>query len=181
MRTVMHRLFVAIRPEAGIRAQLIAEMGGVQGARWQDDDQLHLTLRFIGEVDRRMAEDITDALGGIRHPSFDIALDGAGLFDRKGRLDALWVGVTPQDALRTLHKKVDQALVRLGLPPEGRAYLPHITIARFGRDAGSPAGFLETRGGISSAPFPITHFCLFESTLGGEGAAYTLVERYPLS
>jgi len=180
MLVIMHRLFVAIRPEAGIRARLLGDMGGVQGARWQDDDQLHLTLRFIGEVDRRMAEDIADVLGGIRHPPFEIALDGVGLFDRKGRPDALWVGVTPHDALHGLHKKVDQALVRLGLPPEGRAYLPHITIARFGRDAGSPANFLETRGGISSAPFTVSHFCLFESTLGRNGAAYTIVERYPL-
>lgn len=177
----MHRLFVAIRPPAAIRAQLLGLMGGVVGARWQDDSQLHLTLRFIGEVDRTVAEDVVAALGTVHQPSFEIALDGIGEFDRKGRRDALWAGVTPHDELARLHKKVDQALVRAGLPPEGRAYLPHITLARFGRHAGPLGGFAETLGSVASAPFPITHFALFESTLGHEGASYTVVERYALS
>ena len=68
----MHRLFVALRPPPAIRARLLAAMGGVPGARWQDDDQLHLTLRFIGEVDRPVAEDIAAALGTIHAPPLDI-------------------------------------------------------------------------------------------------------------
>ena len=176
----MHRLFVAIRPPVPIRDRLIGAMGGIVGARWQDDDQLHLTLRFIGEVDRPLAEDIAAALGGVRHPPFEIALDGLGIFDRKGRRDALWAGVAPHDALATLHRKVDQALVRAGLPPEGRAYLPHITLARFGKAAGPIDGFAAAHGGLSSAPFPVTHFGLFKATLGGEGAHYEMVERYAL-
>ena len=177
----MHRLFVAIRPPAPIRAQLLGVMGGVVGARWQDDSQLHLTLRFIGEVDRHIAEDVAAALGTVHQRSFGIALDGIGQFDRKGRTDALWAGVAPHDELAKLHKKVDQALVRLGLPPEGRAYRPHLTLARFGRDAGPIAGFIETQGNLASAPFPVTHFALFESALGHQGASYTIVERYPLA
>ena len=177
----MHRLFVAIRPPVPSRDRLIGAMGGIVGARWQDDDQLHLTLRFIGEVDRPLAEDIAAALGGVRHPPFEIALDGLGIFDRKGRRDALWAGVAPHDALATLHRKVDQALVRAGLPPEGRAYLPHITLARFGKAAGPIEAFAATHGGLSSAAFAVTHFGLFESTLGGEGAHYEMVERYALS
>jgi 2'-5' RNA ligase len=176
----MHRLFVAIRPPAAVRAALIARMGGVAGARWQDDDQLHITLRFIGPVDRPTAEDIAVALTSVRQTPFDIALSGVGSFDRKGRPDALWVGVTLTDAIHALHKKIDQAIVRLGLPAEGRAYLPHVTIARLGRTAGPVGGFIDHAGTIGSAPFTITHFALFESTLGQGGAVYTAVERYPL-
>lgn len=69
-------------------------MGGISGARWQDDDQLHLTLRFIGKVDGRGADDLADALAGIRVAPFDIGLSGVGWFDRKGRIDALWAGGT---------------------------------------------------------------------------------------
>lgn len=176
----MHRLFVAIRPPANIRATLLGLMGGVPGARWQSDEQLHLTLRFIGEADRPMAEDIASMLGTVRFPRFEIALNGMGAFDRRGRADALWVGVTPHDELAALHKKVDQTLVRLGLPPEGRAYLPHITIARFSRNAAPPASLAQSHAVVTSAPFPVTHFALFESRLGREGASYEAVERYGL-
>lgn len=176
----MHRLFVAIRPPAPARAALLALMGGVPGARWQDDDQLHLTLRFIGEVERPLADDVALALARVRHAPFALALSGVGLFERKGRRDALWAGVTPRNAVAGLHKRVDQALIRLGLPPEGRAYLPHITLARFGRNAGALDPFVAAHAGLSSAPFVVTHFALFESTLGSEGARYEMVERYAL-
>ena len=77
----MHRLFVAIRPPRPIRERLMAAMGGISGARWQSDDQLHLTLRFIGEVDRHRAGDVHAALGAIRHPALEIALNGIGTFE----------------------------------------------------------------------------------------------------
>jgi len=177
----MHRLFVAIRPPRAMRASLLATMGGVAYARWQNDEQLHLTLRFIGEVDRHGARDIAAALGNVHHPRFDLALDGVGQFDRKGRIEALWVGVTPHAPLKALHDKVDQALARVGIKPESRAYLPHITIARFGRNAGPVDGLMTRSGGISGPPVEIDQFCLYESQLSHEGSIYTVIERYPLA
>jgi RNA 2',3'-cyclic 3'-phosphodiesterase len=176
----MHRLFVAIRPPAGIREQLLDLMEGVAGARWQDDDQLHLTLRFIGDVDGRVADDVTAALATVRAPSFTIALDGLGQFGSRGRVNAIWAGVRPHDALTHLHRKVDQALVRARLEPERRAYLPHITLARFGRDAGGLDQFLQLYAGLGSDPFSVTHFELYESELSHTGSTYTIIERYPL-
>lgn len=176
----MHRLFVALRPPAPIRAALLGAMGGVPGARWQDDDQLHLTLRFIGAVDRHQAEDIAAALGSVTVPPFMLALDGVGQFDQRGRIEALWVGVRPHDQVAALHRKVDQALQRVGLPPEGRAYLPHITVARFGRIGGPIDGFVAAAAGLHGRDFTVDHFALFESRLGSDGASYTIVERYPL-
>lgn len=176
----MHRLFVAIRPPRAIRAILLGLMESVPGARWQRDDQLHLTLRFVGEVDRHLAQDVAAALGAIHHPRFDLALDRIGQFDRKGRLDTLWVGVTPHDTLKMLHNKIDQALVRVGIEPDSRTYLPHITIARFGRGAGPVGGLMTLSGGITSEPYEMTEFCLYESDLGHDGAVYSIVERYPL-
>lgn len=176
----MFRLFAAIRPPRPLREALRGAMGGVSNARWQTDDQLHLTLRFIGEVDRHRAQDIAAALGGVHQAGFDLALDGMGQFDRKGRIESLWAGVTPQEPVKALHNKIDQALARVGLEPETRAYLPHITIARFGRSAGPIGGLLTRSGGVSSAPCPITEFCLYESQLSHEGSVYTIAERYPL-
>ncbi len=177
----MHRLFAAIRPPRSIRQRLLAVMGGVPGARWQSDDQLHLTLRFIGDVDRHQAEDVAAALAGVRMPPFAIALDGAGRFGEGSRNGSLWIGVTPHDQLTALHKKIDQACRRAGVAPEGRAYLPHITIARCGRTAAPADAFLATASATRSAPFTVDSFCLFESTLGAEGATYEVAQRYVLS
>jgi 2'-5' RNA ligase len=179
----MHRLFVALRPPPAIRAQLRAVMGGVPGARWQDDEQLHLTLRFIGEVDGRVAEDIVLALGQVHAPSIEIALAGVGAFDKNGRVDALWAGVAPHDALAALHRKVDHAMVRVRLVPEGRTYLPHITLARLPRSMGMGIEIERWRAdhaGLTSAPFAISHLYLYASTLGSGGARYEAIERWPL-
>lgn len=174
----MHRLFVALRPPAAIRARLLAAMGGLPGARWQSDDQLHLTLRFIGEVDPHRADDIAAALGQIHAPALALRLGAPGHFAHRGRPEALWVGVGPQAALERLHDKVDRALVRAGLEPERRAFTPHITLARFARSA-PPLAALPAVD-LGAADFTIAHFGLYESTLGHEGARYAEVARYPL-
>jgi len=176
----MHRLFVGLRPPPAIRRQLLDAMGGVPGARWQDEHQLHLTLRFIGEVERPMAEDVALMLGSVHFPPIDVALAGVGQFDTRGRPNALWAGVRPHDALLHLHKKVDQAITRAGLASEARAYLPHITLARLGAGAGTTDRWLAEHAGLASAPFRFEHFTLFQSHLGSEGAVYEAVERYPL-
>jgi 2'-5' RNA ligase len=176
----MHRLFIGLRPPAPIRAHLLAQMGGVPGARWQNDDQLHLTLRYIGEVERPVAEDVALALGQVHFPAIEAAISGTGQFDSRGRPNAIWAGVRPHEPLAQLHRKLDQAMVRLGLEPERRAYLPHITLARLHGPANIADRYLADHAGLTSPAFVFTHMILFESTLGGEGAAYEVVERYRL-
>ncbi len=178
----MIRLFAALRPPPAIRAQLAATMAGVIGARWQDDEQLHLTLRFIGEVERPLAEDIAAALGTVHAAAPSVALDGVGRFERRGATTALWAGVTPHDALAALHRKVDQACVRAGLAPEGRAYLPHLTLARLARGAaGADAdAWIAAHAGLASTPFAMPHLLLYESILTRDGARYEPVMRWPL-
>jgi 2'-5' RNA ligase len=176
----MHRLFVAIRPPAAIRQLLLAVMGGVSGARWQSDDQLHLTLRFIGEVDRYLAGDIHAALGGVHYPRFELSLSGLGAFDGRGYPDAVWAGVSPHEQVKALHRKVDAALLRVGVPPDERAFLPHITIARLNRSAGPIGNLMEEAGGLASPAFSVDGFALFESDLTNEAAVYSIVERYKL-
>jgi 2'-5' RNA ligase len=177
----MHRLFVAIRPPEAVRSQLLDLMEGVKGARWQDEDHLHLTLRFIGEVDRHLAADIVAALGAIHHPRFDLALSGLGTFDRRDQPVTLWAGVTPHEPLKMLHKKVDQAVLRAGVEPDRRAYTPHVTLTRLSRSTGPIDGLMERSGGLSSAPFPVDEFRLYESDLTPQGAIYSVVERYGLN
>lgn len=174
----MVRLFIAIRPPAEIRARLLALMGGIADARWQNDAQLHLALSFVGEVDGRLAKDLADGLNTVRFTPFTIALSGLGRFERKGHVNALWAGAQPRNALLWLHRKVDRACVRAGLAPDDRAYLPHITLARLNRGAGSTEMFMASNAGLSSAPFLIDRFSLFESHLSSSGALYHMVASY---
>lgn len=175
-----HRLFVALRPPQPIRAALIAAMHGISGARWQVDDQLHLTLRFIGEVDHHRAEDIAAALGALHAPAPTVHIAGVGLFDRRARPHMVWAGIEPLAPLAALHRKVEQLLTRVGVAPETRAFFPHITLARLNRGSGPVAPFLALHNDLASAPFTFGHVTLFESEMGHGGSRYHPVARYPL-
>lgn len=174
----MYRLFAALRPPPPVRARLATLMDGVPGARWQDDEQLHLTMRFIGDVSRHQAEDVAAALAHIHADAVAVTLAGVGRFD-----NALWAGVMPHDALAALHRKVDRTLVAVGLAPERRAYLPHITLARTrrGGTAGPAADrWLADHAALAGPPFKLDHLILYASTLGSEGARYDAIARWPL-
>jgi len=132
----MHRLFVAIRPPEAVRDLLLDTMEGIASLRWQEDEQLHLTLRFVGEVERPLAEDLATELVSLRFEPFDIRIAGVGRFDHHKR-GALWAGVEPRAPLAALAAKIERICVGVGLPPERRAFHPHITLARWGRGAGA--------------------------------------------
>lgn len=179
----MHRLFVALRPPLAVRDLLADAMDGVSRARWQDDEQLHITVRFIGEVDRRMAEDLATSLASVAARPPEVAIAGVGRFDRRGRTNALWAGLAPHDGLAALHRKVDRALVTAGLEPERRAYLPHVTLARMSpadTDAAEVARWLTTHAGLRSPAFVMPELALYESRLGRAGASYEAVATWPL-
>ncbi|MES2336684.1 MAG: RNA 2',3'-cyclic phosphodiesterase [Pseudomonadota bacterium] len=177
----MHRLFVALRPPIAVRRQLLEAMGDIAGAHWHDDAQLHITLRYIGKVERRTAEDIAASIASVRSRPITIAVSGVGVFEDHGRPSAVWAGVTPHGPITALHRAVDQAIVRTGREPEHRAYCPHITLARLGRDAGSTDRFMIGRAMLSSDPFTLDHMLLYESTIGHGGPTYDAIARFPLA
>src|SRR5438067_12999982 len=104
----MHRLFVAIRPPEPIRDLLIDAMDDSPDFRWQDEEQLHLTLRFVGEVERPVANDLADALSAIRTASFDVRLGGVGRFEQRNS-GALWAGAEPRAPVAALAAKIERA------------------------------------------------------------------------
>lgn len=175
-----HRLFVALRPPTAVRAGLLGLMGGVAGARWQSDAQLHCTLRFVGEVDRHQAEDVAAVLGHVRHGAMSLSLAGSGTFERNGRIDTLWIGVQPRDQLKALHDRIDRALSQVGIAPDNRAFLPHVTLARFPRGAAPSPDVASRFAPPIAASFTVAGFELYESHLGSEGPSYETVARYAL-
>jgi 2'-5' RNA ligase len=176
----MHRLFVAIRPPEEIRDLLLDAMEDCADFRWQDDEQLHLTLRFVGEVERPVADDLAAELGLLGSPPLELRISGTGRFEQRNS-GALWAGVEPRLPLAALAAKVERACVAVGLEPERRAFHPHITLARWkGRRGHEVARFLERTRGLASDPFEVSDFILFESRLSRHGAHYEEVARYAL-
>ena len=177
----MIRLFVALELPEAVRTRLSLLQGGVPGARWATDEQLHLTLRFIGEVDDNVAHDIDDALAGIRAPAFTLELAGVGEFGGKNPR-ALWAGVRPNEALLHLQKKVETAIQRLGLPAEERKFSAHVTLARLkAAPREKIVQFLTHYALFASGPFDVKQFVLFSSHLGSGGSVYHAERTYPLT
>jgi 2'-5' RNA ligase len=174
-----HRLFIGIRPPVPVQEALIDTMEAVEGARWQDDEQLHLTLRFIGEVERPVANDLAAALASIASPSFELALEGVSHFERKGMPSAIWARVAPILELEGLRKKLERACDLAGLGAETRRFTPHITIARLTRHASPIAPWLARHSGLRLT-WQVDGFTLFESHLLASGAHYDIAGYYPL-
>nr|WP_321983427.1 RNA 2',3'-cyclic phosphodiesterase [uncultured Lichenicoccus sp.] len=167
------RLFVALDLPDPMRERLARLAGSLAGARWIPPANLHLTLRFIGEADRLVAEEIDHALAAIRGRRFELTLSGTGLFGRSGKPHALWVGVERSEPLERLQAKIETALQRIGLPPERKRYQPHVSLARVDTVA-EPilARWIQSHNLLRSESVAITHFTLFSSLLGHEQAVY---------
>tara|TARA_B100001179_G_scaffold227560_2_gene210316 strand:+ start:316 stop:867 length:552 start_codon:yes stop_codon:yes gene_type:complete len=172
MSAMSCRLFFALRPPVVIRESLLSLMEQVSGARWQDDDQLHLTLRYIGETDERTAEDIADAASHLAFAPFDISVDGCSYFARKGIPTQLYAVIKPDDRLAALHKKIDRICVQCGIEPERRKFLPHITLARLNRSTGPLSTFLAKHGAVMLGPWRVDDYILYESHLREQGSLY---------
>ncbi len=175
------RLFVGLTLPSHIRQDFAALGSGLPGARWVDAYNLHMTLRFIGEADGPAAEELNAALASVRAPGFELAFDGLGSFASGRRVRAVWVGAEPAPALLHLHQRIESAVVGAGFEPEHRKFKPHVTLARL--KGGSPqrvGEYLESRGGFSVPPFPVSAFTLFRSHLGHAGAQYEALADYPL-
>jgi 2'-5' RNA ligase len=177
----MLRLFVGIEfpPELKLRLSLLCT--GISGAKWVDPGNLHLTLRFIGEIDEALAADVDEALGRLKARRFALQLAGIGVFGGN-RPHALWVGVEKNPELLGLRDKIEQALVRAGLEPEGRRFAPHVTLARLRDPVLDQLGqFLAAHAQFRAEPLPVEHFSLIASFPTKAGSVYEDQADYKLT
>ncbi len=178
------RLFLALVPPPAVREHLLSRMHGLAGARWQSDAQLHVTARFIGDADRHAADAMMLALGTERFGRIEARLEDFGWFDRRGRIDHLWAGLAPRDPLAALHAKLDRLCVRCGFEPEGRRYVPHVTLARFARsvapDSAQIAAWMAAQPALPRDAFHFDELVLMESLTGREGSVYTPMAQFRL-
>jgi RNA 2',3'-cyclic 3'-phosphodiesterase len=176
------RLFVGLDLPWELRQRVaILSGGGIPGARWVPAENYHVTLRFIGETPRHVAEEIDHALADLKAPGFTLTLAGLGIFAKGGRSNSLWVGVERSQQLDHLQSKIETALQRCGLSPERRRFQPHVTLARLDNAAeGKLASFVQAHNLFRADPVPVEHFTLFSSLLGKDQAVYTPEVEYAL-
>ncbi len=177
----MPRLFTALEIPRDAALSLSFLRGGLPAARWIDAENYHLTLRFFGDVDARMADELVAGLDRIRQPGFSLALRGMGAFGSK-KPHSVYAGVEASRPLDLLHAEIDKVARRIGLAADPRRFTPHVTLARLRNPKSEDvARYLAGRGDFRTAPFAAGRFVLFSSRDSVGGGPYVLEEAFPLS
>jgi 2'-5' RNA ligase len=178
----MYRLFIATDFPDEIKEGLSSLCYGLPGAKWVDMAQVHLTFRFIGEVDGGVFRDIKSVLEDVEAERFSLQIKGVGCFPPRKAPRVLWAGVAKSDLMLHLKKKIDSQLMRLGIEPEKRKFSPHITLARFRQKPSITrvADYLSGNGLFSLPEFSVSEFHLYSSTLTPKGAIHQIEASYPL-
>jgi RNA 2',3'-cyclic 3'-phosphodiesterase len=177
----MTRLFTALEIPSDVAVHLSLLRGGLPGARWIDPENYHVTLRFIGDIDGRTADEIAAALDRVYRPPFRLTLGGLDCFSGRSP-HSLHVRVEPTAALTDLQAEHERIVQRLGLPAEGRRFTPHVTLARLrGTSAGEVAHWLAQHGPVRLPSFDVDRFVLYSSRASVGGGPYLVEEAYPLA
>jgi len=170
----MPRLFIAVDLPAALKTAFSGFSGELPLARWVSPEELHLTLRFIGEVDQGTLSAISSALSRIRFAPFPLTLGGVGHFPPGQRPRVLWVGLAPCPALMQLQMELELALLEIGIPAEGRRFSPHLTLARLKETLPAAVSAFEIRHrDLACPPFEVGEFILYSSLLTAKGAIHS--------
>lgn len=177
------RCFIAIPMPEEIVEAIDDIQTGLRGANWTTQDTLHLTLAFLGEQHRRSLEDLDSALITLDAPSFDVTLAGVDAFGGTKGARLVYAGVEESARLRTLQAKVEQAAREAEIPLEAKRFIPHVTLARWGRGAVSEealGAWINANALFRAGPFPVESYTLFRSELTRSGALHTPLAEYAL-
>ncbi len=178
----MIRLFIALAAPKPVALWLQRLQDGALAERWSPPENLHLTLRFVGEISERQADDLDAELETIDGAPFDVRLRGVGAFESRGLARSLWVGVEPSEPLLVLQKRCESATRRAGLAPETRGWRPHVTLAYLnGAEPARVAAWIQQNNLTRLEPFEVDRFGLYSSWRSKEGSHYRLERAYRLS
>lgn len=178
----MPRIFTGLEVPETMADDLSRLQGGLGAARWIDPEDFHITLRFIGDVGERAANDIADMLYAVRKRSIEVTLTGLGSFGGD-KPRSLYIAVKQSQPLMELQAEHERIMRRVGLEPETRKFTPHVSLARLGRNARARdvADWIALRGLFMSRTFLVPRFALFSAKETVGGGPYLVEETYPLA
>ena len=176
----MPRLFTALEIPRDAALSLSLLRGGLPGARWIDVENYHITLRFIGDVEGHVADEVANALDRVRRPEFTLNLSGVHAFGSK-KPHSIYAGVSPSPELTALQAEIERICQRLHIPADPRKFTPHVTLARL-RNAriDDVVRYLSARGNFATLPFKVGRFVLMSSRDSVGGGPYIVEEAWPL-
>ena len=193
------RIFIGIDLDDEIPMKIARFLDGVRGfapdARWVRPESLHITLKFIGEQKPEQVEAISNRLRRVEGGAIEIRLGGHGFFPTAKSPRVFWIGIQAGPELTALAATIDRAVAELGIPPEDRAFSPHLTLARGGAGSGSPkrqkddgpnltfavlSKRLAAMGDLDFGTITAREFILYQSQLSPMGSKYTKLQRFPL-
>lgn len=177
----MIRLFIALPIPTEIRYELSRLACGIPGARWVAPENYHLTLRFVGNVDTVIAEDVDNALLRIDAEGVAVDLDSIGWFGTKKRPTTIVAKAVKTPELLHLQRKIESAMVRIGFGADERKFMPHVTLARLkGTSMLDVEQYCASNAGVVLPSFMAHDITLYSSFLSQSGAIYTPEADYPL-
>jgi RNA 2',3'-cyclic 3'-phosphodiesterase len=174
----MPRLFTGLEIPPDVALDLQIMQGGIPGARWMEPSNYHLTIRFIGDIEQGLARELAQALDTVSFKPFRLRLKGVGVFGGN-KPHSLFAGVEENAELRRLHDVHERLCQTLGLPAEGRKFLPHVTLARL-KEAEPRAlqRWVEVHSLYSTPAFDVNSFVLFSSRPLKGGGPYAAEASY---
>jgi 2'-5' RNA ligase len=180
--TVVPRLFTGLEIPPPVGLALSLKRGALDGARWIEPEDYHLTLRFIGDVDNLVAGEVVEGLERLADSeAFEVRLTHLGVFGGD-KPRALYAGAEANPLLLRLQAAQERVLQRMGLEPEGRKYTPHVTLARLrGTTAADAAGYIAASARFEPLVFPAARFVLFSARSAVGGGPYVVEQVYPLA
>lgn len=176
----MPRLFSGIELPDDIKSDLSALEIPLPGASWIEEDDLHITLRFAGDIDNRMSHEFAEELARIDMDVFELALEGVHVLGGNDP-KVIYAGLRASPPLEALARAHERAARSAGLPAERRPFRPHVTLARLrGADIASLTTVLQAHALFRSRPFLVEEFVLFSSRPKTGGGPYAVEESFPL-
>lgn len=177
----MPRLFVALDAPPDVAETLASLRVDLGSARWTPPEQLHLTLRFLGEVTAEAVEPLTTALAAVESAALELDLEGLGVFPTQRRPRVLFARVVPDAALTTLQARIDAAVQALGHAPDEKPFHPHLTLARLKRPDARAVRQVTRAHRDLQLSFTARQFHLYQSTLTPTGAVHEVVASFELA
>ena len=180
----MIRVFVGIDLPEEVKKQLTSLQRGLPSALWRPERKMHFTLRFIGNLEEPIAEEVLKELRYVRFPAFHFSLKGIGYFERGGIPHHIWAGVDEDKAIRELQQKIDSAVRKAGAGQADKfKFVPHVTLGKlFGANREEVYGYIRQNNLFHTDGFEATSFILYQSIAreNGEGKYYKEIEEFPL-